>query len=90
MKNLLLLSIVLLPTLLTAQQIAIQTNYAVQGKIFAVKTAKKYASVEGCSKIALSKSKVKGFSFDSKTGKCTLYKKVKSIKEKQGFVSGTK
>ena len=90
MKRLLLaLTVITLPSIASAQ-IAIQNDYAIQGKIFAVKTAKKYASVEGCSKIALSKSKVKGFSFDSKTGKCTLYKKVKSIKEKQGFVSGTK
>jgi|TARA_B110000003_G_scaffold178284_1_gene177705 hypothetical protein len=90
MKKLLLaLMLVSLPSIASAQ-IVIQENYAIQGKIFAVKTAKKYSSVEGCSKIALSKTKVKGFTFESKSQKCTLYKKVRNIKEKDGFISGTK
>ena len=90
MKKLLLaLMLVSLPSI-TSSQIVIQENYAIQGKIFAVKTAKKYSSVEGCSKIALSKTKVKGFTFESKSQKCTLYKKVRNIKEKDGFTSGTK
>mgnify|MGYP001403232622 CR=1 FL=1 len=90
MKKLLLaLMLVSLPSI-TSAQIVIQENYAIQGKIFAVKTAKKYSSVEGCSKIALSKTKVKGFTFESKSQKCTLYKKVRNIKEKDGFTSGTK
>jgi hypothetical protein len=90
MKKLLLaLMLVSLPSI-TSAQIVIQENYAIQGKIFAVKTAKKYSSVEGCSKIALSKTKVKGFTFESKSQKCTLYKKVRNIKEKNGFISGTK
>jgi hypothetical protein len=90
MKKLLLaLMLVSLPSI-TSAQIVIQENYAIQGKIFAVKTAKKYSSVEGCSKIALSKTKVKGFTFESKSQKCTLYKKVRNIKEKDGFISGTK
>tara|TARA_B100001063_G_scaffold216055_1_gene217426 strand:- start:66 stop:338 length:273 start_codon:yes stop_codon:yes gene_type:complete len=90
MKKLLLaLMLVSLPSIASAK-IVIQENYAIQGKIFAVKTAKKYSSVEGCSKIALSKTKVKGFTFESKSQKCTLYKKVRNIKEKDGFISGTK
>ena len=90
MKRLLLaLTAITLPSIASAQ-IAIQDDYAIQGKIFAVKTAKKYSSVEGCSKIALSKTKVKGFTFESKSQKCTLYKKVRNIKEKDGFTSGTK
>ena len=90
MKNLLLgLTLISLPTMLSAQ-IEIKEDYAIQGKIFAVKTAKKYSSVEGCSKIALSKTKVKGFTFESKSQKCTLYKKVRNITAKDGFVSGTK
>ena len=90
MKNLLLgLTLISLPTMLSAQ-IEIKEDYAIQGKIFAVKTAKKYSSVEGCSKLALSKTKVKGFTFESKSQKCTLYKKVRNIKAKDGFVSGTK
>ena len=90
MKRLLLaLTVITLPSVASAQ-IAIQEDYAIQGKIFAVKTAKKYSSVEGCSKIALSKTKVAGFTFESKSQKCTLYKKVRTLKEKKGFVSGTK
>tara|TARA_B100001769_G_scaffold238775_1_gene204852 strand:- start:1962 stop:2234 length:273 start_codon:yes stop_codon:yes gene_type:complete len=90
MKKLLLaLSLITLPSLASAE-LAIQDGYSIQGKIFAVKTAKKYSSVEGCTKIALSKSKVAGFTFESKSQKCTLYKKVRSLKAKTGFVSGTK
>ncbi|MDC0054939.1 hypothetical protein OAJ51_00530 [Pseudomonadota bacterium] len=90
MKRLLLaLTVITLPSIVSAQ-IAIQDDYAIQGKIFAVKTAKKYSSVEGCSKIALSKTKVEGFTFESKSQKCTLFKKVRNLKEKKGFVSGTK
>lgn len=90
MKKLLLaLTVITLPSIASAQ-IAIMNDYAIQGKIFAVKTAKKYSSVEGCSKIALSKTKVEGFTFESKSQKCTLFKKVRNLKEKKGFVSGTK
>ena len=88
-KILLALSLITLPSLASAE-LAIQEGYSIQGKIFAVKTAKKYSSVEGCSKIALSKSKVAGFTFESNSQKCTLYKKVRSLKPKTGFVSGTK
>ena len=90
MKKLLLgLVLISLPSIVSAQ-IVIKEDYAIQGKIFAVKTAKKYSSVEGCSKIALSKTKVEGFTFESKSQKCTLYKKVRNLKAKKGFVSGTK
>ena len=90
MKNLLIaLTIIILPTIASAQ-VAIQDGYSIQGKIFAVKTAKKYSSVEGCTKIALSKTKVEGFTFESKSQKCTLFEKVRNLKEKKGFVSGTK
>jgi hypothetical protein len=90
MKKILLgLSLITLPSLVSAE-LAIQDGYAIQGKIFAVKTAKKYSSVEGCTKIALSKSKVAGFTFESKSQKCTLYKKIRSLKAKTGFISGTK
>ena len=88
-KILLALSLISLPSLASAE-LAIQDGYSIQGKIFAVKTAKKYSSVEGCTKIALSKSKVAGFTFESKSQKCTLYKKVRNLKAKEGFVSGTK
>ena len=88
-KILLALSLITRPSLASAE-LAIQDGYSIQGKIFAVKTAKKYSSVEGCTKIALSKSKVAGFTFESKSPKCTLYKKIRSLKAKTGFISGTK
>ena len=88
-KILLALSLITVPSLVSAE-LAIQDGYSIQGKIFAVKTAKKYSSVEGCSRIALSKSKVAGFTFESKSQKCTLYKKIRSLKAKTGFISGTK
>ena len=88
-KILLALSLITLPSLASAE-LAIQDGYSIQGKIFAVKTAKKYSSVEGCTKIALSKSKVAGFTFESKSQKCTLYKKIRSLKAQTGFISGTK
>lgn len=71
-------------------ELSIKEGYAIEGKIFAVKTAKKYSSVEGCSAISEKKSKVAGFTFDVKTQKCTLYKKVRKLKERSGSVSGTK
>jgi|TARA_Y100000996_G_scaffold380242_1_gene333984 hypothetical protein len=88
-KVLLALTALTLPSIASAQ-VAIQDGYSIQGKIFAVKTAKKYSSVEGCTKIALSKTKVEGFTFETKSQKCTLYKKVRNIKPNSGFISGTK
>ena len=85
MKKLLIaLTLISFPSMASAQ-IEIKEDYAIQGKIFAVKKAKKYSSVEGCSKIALSKTKVEGFTFESKSQKCTLYKKVRNLKAKKGF-----
>ena len=90
MKKLLIaLTLISFPSMASAQ-IEIKEDYAIQGKIFAVKKAKKYSSAEGCSKIALSKTKVEGFTFESKSQKCTLYKKVRNLKAKEGYVSGTK
>ena len=90
MKKLLIaLTLISFPSMASAQ-IEIKEDYAIQGKIFAVKKAKKYSSVEGCSKIALSKTKVEGFTFEPKSQKCTLYKKVRNIQAKEGFISGTK
>lgn len=71
-------------------EIAIQDGYSIEGKIFAVKTSKKYASVDSCAKIAMSKSRVKGFTYEAGTNKCYLYKNVRAMKEDSGSVSGTK
>ncbi len=89
MKKLLLFSTIVFPISISAE-IAIQDGYAIQGKIFSVKKAKKYSSVEGCSKYALSKTKVQGFTFDKTSQKCTLFKKVRNLKPESNSVSGTK
>ena len=89
MKKLLLFATIIFPFSISAE-IAIQDGYAIQGKIFSVKTAKKYSSLEGCSKYALSKTKVQGFTFDKTSQKCTLYKKVRNLKPEPNSVSGTK
>ena len=89
MNKILLFAAFSLPFSISAE-IAIQDGYQIQGKIFSVKTAKKYSSVEGCSKYALSKTKVQGFTFDKTSQKCTLFKKVKNLKPEPNSVSGTK
>ena len=89
MKKLLLLATIIFPFSISAE-IAIQDGYAIQGKIFSVKTAKKYSSIEGCSKYALSKTKVQGFTFNKISQKCTLFKKVRNLKPESNSVSGTK
>ena len=89
MKKLVFFAAIVFPFFMSAE-IAVQEGYAIQGKIFSVKTAKKYSSVEGCSKYALSKTKVQGFTFDKKSQKCTLFKKVKNLKPEPNSVSGTK
>ena len=83
------LALLIIPSVSFAE-IAIQYGYSIEGKIFAVKTSKKYASVDSCAKIAMSKSRVAGFTFKSSSKKCFLYKNVRALKEDSGSVSGTK
>jgi hypothetical protein len=71
-------------------EVILKDGYSIEGKIFAVKTSKKYASVSGCSKIAMSKKSVKGFTFEEDTNKCFLFKSIRSMKEDSSSVSGTK
>jgi hypothetical protein len=58
------LALLIIPSVSFAE-IAIQDGYSIEGKIFTVKTSKKYASVDSCAKIAISKTKVEGFTFES-------------------------
>ena len=89
MNKLLIMAALFFPFSMSAE-IAVQDGYAIQGKIFSVKTAKKYSSAEGCSKYALSKTKVQGFTFNKSSQKCTLFKKVRNLKPESNSVSGTK
>ena len=61
MKKIIMTAILLsLPFQATASM-DVQEGVALKGSIFAVKTSKKYSSVEGCTAAANAKSKVKGF-----------------------------
>ena len=68
----------------------VQEGVALKGAIFAVKTAKKYSSVEGCTAAANAKSRVKGFTFNSTSQKCTLYKSIRGERKSSSSVSGKK
>ena len=63
---------------------------AIKGAIFAVKTAKKYSSVEGCKTAAEAKSRVKAFTFNTSSQKCTLYKSIRGERKNSQSVSGKK
>jgi hypothetical protein len=63
---------------------------AIKGAIFAVKTAKKYSSVEGCKAAAEAKSRVKAFTFNTSSQKCTLYKSIRGERKNSQSVSGKK
>ena len=89
-KLMIMIALSSIPFSVSRAEMTMKEDHAIQGKIFAVKTAKKYSSVEGCAKIASAKSKVAGFTFDRKSQKCTLFKKVRNLKAKKGSVSGTK
>ena len=57
---------------------------------FSVKTAKKYSSVQGCTAAANAKSRVKGFTFNTTSQKCTLYKSIRGERKNSSSVSGKK
>ena len=85
MKNILLaLTLITLPSVVSAE-INIQEGYTIEGRILSVKTAKKYSSVEGCKKLAASKSKVSGFTLDTNSQKCTLYNSKSHIRDSYKF-----
>ena len=83
-KILLALSLITLPSLASAE-LAIQDGYSIQGKIFAVKTAKKYSSVEGCTKIALSKSRLQDLHLNQVSKMYSYIKRLEILKAKTGF-----
>ena len=68
----------------------IEEGVALKGSIFAVKTSKRYSSVEGCTKAANAKSRVKGFTFNTTSKKCTLYKSIRGERTNTSSVSGKK
>ena len=77
MKKIIMTAILIsLPFQATASM-NMQEGVALKGSIFAVKTAKKYSSVEGCTTAANAKSRVKGFTFNHYLQKCTLYKSIR-------------
>jgi len=89
MKKIIMTAILIsLPFQATAS-IDMQEGVALKGSIFAVKTAKKYSSVEGCTTAANAKTRVKGFTFDT-TSKNVLCISLFAVKEKSSSVSGKK
>ena len=90
MKNIIMTAILIsLPFQATASM-NIQEGVALKGSIFAVKKAKKYSSVEGCTAAANAKTRVKGFTFNATTQKCTLYKSIRGERANTSSVSGKK
>ena len=90
MKKIIMTAILIsLPFQATASM-DVQEGIALKGSIFAVKTAKKYSSVEGCTTAANAKSRVKGFTFNTTSKKCTLYKSIRGERKNTSSVSGKK
>ena len=58
-KIIYMIALTSIPFSVSSAEMTIKEDHAIQGKIFAVKTAKKYSSLEGCTKIANSKNKTK-------------------------------
>jgi hypothetical protein len=93
MKKLIIASILLIP-FYSAADFDIKEGMALKGKIYTSKSSSKFASVEKCeafaeSKNAISSDNVAGFTYNSKQKKCTLYKKIRSMKSDSKSVSGT-
>jgi hypothetical protein len=92
MKKLLITTIFILP-LYSSADFDLKDGMAINGKIYTSKSSSKFSSVNKCeefaeSKNAISPTNVEGFTYIGKKKKCTLYKKVRSIKEDSNAVSG--
>ena len=90
MKKIIMTAVLLSLPFQASASMDVQEGVALKGSIFAVKTAKKYTSVEGCTAAANAKSKVKGFTFNTTTQKCTLYKSIRGERQNTSSVSGKK
>ena len=90
MKKIIMAAILVSLPFQASASMDVQEGVALKGSIFAVKTAKKYSSVEGCTTAANAKSKVKGFTFDTSSQKCTLYKSIRGERKSASSVSGKK
>ncbi len=90
MKKIIMTAVLLSLPFQASASMDVQEGVALKGSIFAVKTAKKYSSVEGCTAAANAKSKVKGFTFNTTTQKCTLYKSIRGERQNTSSVSGKK
>ena len=90
MKKIIMTAVLLSLPFQASASMDVQEGVALKGSIFAVKTAKKYSSVEGCTAAANAKSRVKGFTFNATTQKCTLYKSIRGERQNTSSVSGKK
>ena len=90
MKKIIMTAVLLSLPFQASASMDVQEGVALKGSVFAVKTAKKYSSVEGCTAAANAKSRVKGFTFNTTTQKCTLYKSIRGERQNTSSVSGKK
>ena len=97
MKNVIKRSLMLaafIPTLSfassTSSWMPVDNDMSVSGKVHAVKTSKKFRSVEKCRAYAEKKSAVVAFTIDLNKGTCTTYTSVRGRPSKQGAQSQLK
>jgi hypothetical protein len=97
MKNVIKRSLVLaafLPSLAIASSpsnwMPVEDGVAVSGKVHAVKTSKKFRSVEKCRAYAQKKPAVVAFTLDLNKGTCTTFTSVRSRPSKEGTLSQLK
>ena len=74
----------------TSDWMPVEDGLAVSGKIHAVKTSKKFRSVEKCRAYAEKKSTVVAFTLDLNKGTCTTFTSVRSRPSKSGATSQLK
>lgn len=94
MKNIIKRSLVLavfLPSLgfanSTSSWMPVEDGTAVSGKVHAVKTSKKFRSVEKCRAYAEKRPAVVAFTLDLDKGTCTTFTSVRSRPLKEGALS---
>jgi hypothetical protein len=68
----------------------VEEGKALSGKIHAVKTTRKYRSVEKCRAFAYSKPTVVAFTFDRNKSTCTTFTSVRSRPDRDGAFSQEK
>ena len=74
----------------TSDWMPVEDGLAISGKIHAVKTSKKFRSVESCQALCTSRSSCVAFTLDTSKGSCTILKTVTRETVNNNAVSGLK